>query len=70
MTEKYVENCYTRPSIRNGDALASRTEENLGDCSGIPILRKNKLLSTDKRVLLSAEEEIMEDFHHRSVLRE
>jgi hypothetical protein len=48
-----VENCYTRPFQMKEDALLSRTEVNLGYCDGGQILRKNKLLTIDKQVLLS-----------------
>jgi hypothetical protein len=69
VTESYVENCYARPSVIKDDALVPRTEENLGDCSGSQILRKNKLLTIDKQVL-STREEILEDVDHSSVSRE
>lgn len=48
----YMENLYTRPSQRKEDALLSRAKVNLGYSDGGHILRKNKLLATDKQTSL------------------
>ncbi|XP_021929515.1 uncharacterized protein LOC110834549 [Zootermopsis nevadensis] len=70
MIEEHVENCYTRPTIRMDDALTSRTEENLGDYSGSSILRKNKLLTIGKQVLLYMAEGTLKDLDHSSLSTE
>jgi hypothetical protein len=70
VTEKYVENYYTRPFIRKDEDLVSRTEDNLGDCGDSPVLRKNKLLTTDKHVLMSTTEEILKHVNHSILSRE
>jgi hypothetical protein len=68
--ERNVEYCYSNSCIRKEDAQISRTEDSLGDCDSMPVLKKNKLLTIEKQVLLSVIEKILGYVSNGSLSRE